>query len=67
MTQFTDYIIQVDVIIIWFQGPWATGDERRHHRILNKGAQVELQFWTDVAEINMIAEIRLELPSCSVS
>lgn len=36
-------------------------------RILNKGAQAELHLWKDVAEINMFEEIRLNLPSCSVS
>lgn len=66
MTLFIDYIIQVDVIIIWFQGPWATKKEDIT-RILNNGAQAELHFWKDVAGINMFAEIRLNLPSCSGS
>lgn len=50
----------LDVIIIWFQGPWATQKKEGIIRILNK------HFWKDVAEINMFAETRLNLPPCSV-
>lgn len=47
MTLFPNYNIKVDVIIVWFQGPWATRKREGITRILNK------HLWKDVTENNV--------------
>lgn len=70
MTLFTDYVTQHTGRSSPNLIPRPVELQERRDgttRILNKGAQVELHFWKNVANINcMFAEIRLNLSSCSM-